>query len=124
MAENRETVFPGFEIRDGVLKEYTGAGGIVRVPDGVLTIEKNVFSNREDISSVVLPEGLQIIRDNLFSGCTGLREVRLPGSVRTVCRNAFRSGNARSATARAWPGRTWGRTFGSLRRAPSCAVRT
>ena len=72
MAENRETVFPGFEIRDGVLKEYTGAGGIVRVPDGVLTIEKNVFSNREDISSVVLPEGLQIIRDNLFSG-TGSR---------------------------------------------------
>ncbi len=104
-----------FVIEDGVLVEYTGAGGTVVVPDGVIEIGAeafygflNEFSPRFEVvlpdsvkvigerafmesylSSINLPEGLTTIEDEAFSECTQLTSIDLPDSLKTIGYAAF-----------------------------------
>ncbi len=104
-----------FVIEDGVLVEYTGAGGTVVVPDGVTEIGAeafygflNEFSPRFEVvlpdsvkvigerafmesylSSINLPEGLTTIEDEAFSECTQLTSIDLPDSLKTIGYAAF-----------------------------------
>ena len=55
-----------FVIKEGVLEKYEGAGGSVRIPDGVSKIA-----------------------DSAFSRCSGVTEVVVPDSVTEICSHAF-----------------------------------
>ena len=78
-----------FEIHDGVVEKYHGAGGIVVVPDGVRVIGDYAFSECGTITSVTLPEGLKDIGNYAFMNCTAMTEITIPDSADFICSNAF-----------------------------------
>lgn len=80
-----------FQIENGVLIKYHGAGGDVVVPDGVKEIGRYAFEFRNDITSVRLPEGLTTIGVYAFSDCYEARILNLPSSVRYIKDGAFRT---------------------------------
>jgi len=61
---------------------YTGAGGAVVVPDAigglpVRTIGDYAFSDRADLTGVVIPDGVTSIGSYGFLGCTGLTSIEV-----------------------------------------------
>ncbi len=75
------------------VKEYIGMGGDVTIPatvngKPVTKINKEVFCERSDVTSVTLPEGLQYIGNKAFYG-TGITSLSLPGSLTGVGNEAF-----------------------------------
>ena len=80
-----------FEVRSDVLDKYLGPGGEVIVPEDVLVIGPNVFSNRSDITRISLPEGSISILSSAFQNCTHLREIVFRGSVDRISSNAFKN---------------------------------
>ena len=90
----------GFTIVGRVLLRYTGEGGDVVIPDGVVEIAANTFRegsdyNRnhyrstESLHSISLPASLKVIGGNAFAGCRALQSIRIPDSVSTLHGNAF-----------------------------------
>ena len=55
-----------FEIENGVLVKYTGAGGDVVIPDGVTSIGDWAFSRCEGLTSVTMPDSVTSIEDHAF----------------------------------------------------------
>ncbi len=76
---------------NGVLTEYTGAGGHVVIPEGVKKIGDRVFERNSKVTGVTLPDGLLGIGVAAFSGCEGLAEIEIPDSVKELGRLAFYS---------------------------------
>lgn len=64
----------GFVIVGGVLFDYVGYGGDVFVPDGVIRISDEVFSDRSDITSVKLPVSARGMDHFTFRDCRGLAD--------------------------------------------------
>ena len=77
-----------FEIKDGVLRKYTGSETVVNVPDGIAKIGAGAFKN-SGVTEVTLPEGLITIGDDAFYRCKDLKTVNIPGSVRYIEFQAF-----------------------------------
>jgi hypothetical protein len=80
-----------FKIQYGILVEYTGPGGIVRIPRGVKTIGNKVFYGRNDITGVVIPNTVTAIGEKAFWSCFNLRGVAIPNTVKTIGKEAFYS---------------------------------
>lgn len=78
-----------FIIIGDTLHGYAGAGGNVRIPDGVKRIVKFLFYHNETITDLYLPDGLRIIERNAFNGCEHLCSVNLPDSVQYIGDCAF-----------------------------------
>ena len=78
-----------FVIEDGVLKEYTGNGGDVVIPEGVTSIGEKAFIDCLSLTSVTIPEGVTSIGPLAFFDCSGLRCVVIPGSVTSIGYSAF-----------------------------------
>jgi hypothetical protein len=55
---------------------YTGRGGTVAIPDTMegkpVTIIDSAFSNRAEVTSIILPKSVVTIRFGAFAGCAGL----------------------------------------------------
>ena len=80
----------GFEITaDGVLTSYTGPGGDVVIPAGVIEIAPQAFDGCEHLQSVVIPEGVTKVGWDAFSSCSSLSSVVIPASVETIESKAF-----------------------------------
>ena len=79
-----------FVIENGVLKEYNGRGGDVRIPAGVNSIGDASFAQCRKLTSVTLPAGLRRIGEKAFMECRGLTSVTIPEGVERICDNAFR----------------------------------
>ncbi len=60
----------------GNLIGYTGQGGEVVIPEGVVAIAEGVFAN-SDITAVTIPESVELIGDSAFANCTSLAKVTL-----------------------------------------------
>lgn len=71
-----------FVIKDGVLIKYRGTpvDGVVRIPDGVVVIGKDVFKDRTDITTVYIPRSVTEVEDGAFHGCTALKDVYYEGT--------------------------------------------
>ncbi len=104
-----------FEIEDGVLVKYKGAGGDVVIPGGVTSIGKYAFFDCQSLTKVIIPTGVTSIGDCAFQCCpnlatvsipntvvelrpgafsrTGLTSVTVPGSVKSIGGMAFRDCN-------------------------------
>lgn len=78
-----------FKIEDGILKEYTGDGGDVIIPDGVTSIENNVFRGCTDLTSIIIPDGLISIGRYAFKDCVNLSNITFPSSIMSIGDSAF-----------------------------------
>ena len=67
-----------FLIEDGILEKYTGPGGDVAVPEGVIAINNGAFSGCTALISVSLPNSLEWILPSAFTGCTALERFDVP----------------------------------------------
>lgn len=86
--------FTDFRVdKNGVLKGYYGKGGTVCIPEGVTSIDEEVFYNwtaaDDSIKEVVFPDSLQTIGPRAFNYCRGLTEVHIPDSVTEIGFEAF-----------------------------------
>jgi hypothetical protein len=78
-----------FEIVNGVLVRYRGAGGQVVIPDEVTGIGNRAFVNCIGLTSVEIPGLVANIGDSAFYGCIGLTSVGIPGPVAGIGKRAF-----------------------------------
>ena len=85
----QQTADPDFEITDGVLTKYTGAGGDVVIPEGVTSIGDQAFYSCAGLTSVVIPEGVASIGSSAFRFCSNLTSVTLPSTVKTFGQFVF-----------------------------------
>jgi hypothetical protein len=61
----------------------------IHIPDSVISIGDNVFSNNEALSTVTIPNGVTSIGNAAFAYCIGLTSVNLPSSVTSIGDRAF-----------------------------------
>ena len=80
-----------FVVEDGVLVEYTGAGGDVIIPGdlGIYRIDDGAFQYNNSLTSIVIPEGVTTIDGIAFEGCGNLTTVVLPQSLTNLGAYAF-----------------------------------
>jgi hypothetical protein len=88
-----------YKSEDGVLYTKDGKtlciyperkkGGSFTVPDGVIRIEIDAFSNCSNLESVTLCNGVTSIGDSAFSFCEALTSIKLPKSLETIEEAAF-----------------------------------
>lgn len=72
------------DIRNGVLKGYSGSANVLVVPNMVTNIDPKVFAGNDYLEEITLPEGLTVLRHDLFSRCNKLKKVSIPTSVITI----------------------------------------
>ncbi|WP_444641938.1 leucine-rich repeat protein [Caproiciproducens sp. R1] len=70
-----------FTIENGVLVKYTGSGGDIVIPDGVIKIGENAFENCDGLTQVILPDSVIDIGNYAFNNCNSLTDVNLPNSI-------------------------------------------
>ena len=59
-----------FEIKNGILKKYTGPGGDVKIPDSVTTIGDYAFEVCRSLTSIVIPNSVTAIGGSAFWLCS------------------------------------------------------
>lgn len=79
-----------FVIENGVLKKHTGTDAEVVIPDGVTSIEAEVFYCCENLKSVTIPENMTHIGYNAFWKCPNLTEVTISARVSIIYGGAFK----------------------------------
>ncbi len=80
-----------FEVSNGVLVKYYGAGGDVVIPGdlGIKSIGSSAFFSCSSLKSVVIPEGVTSIGDKAFYFCESLTYITMPSSVNSIGSYAF-----------------------------------
>ena len=78
-----------FEIENGVLTKYNGAGGDVVIPDGVTSIGDSAFENCSSLTSITIPDSVTSIDNYAFFNCSNLTSVIIPDSVTSIGDYAF-----------------------------------
>ena len=77
-----------FVIENGVLKKYTGSGGEVQIPDGVVKIGRKVFWGK-GIQHIIIPDSVTDIAYGAFYD-TLIENIEIPDSVLRISANAFK----------------------------------
>lgn len=70
-----------FDIRDGVLYDYSGKSEKIVIPDTVRTISEKVFRGCETAVTIIVPDSVGFIDWGAFSFCPNLKELYLPASL-------------------------------------------
>ena len=78
-----------FVMQHNILKQYTGPGGDVVIPDGVTTIGVNAFRWCKTVTSVTIPDSVTHISMGAFEGCSALERLTIPDSVTQIDNQAF-----------------------------------
>ncbi len=78
-----------FEIRDGVLTKYHGAGPDAVIPEGVNAIGEYAFQNCDPLVRVFVADGVSEIGPYAFSGCANLEHVSFPTGLSRIGEHAF-----------------------------------
>jgi len=80
-----ETVnYPEFEIENGVLLHYHGAGGNVVIPNTVNAINDMAFFMHTNIQTLTIPAAVTTIGD-AFDGCSGLTSITVATNNQNYC---------------------------------------
>lgn len=75
---------------DKYVSGYTGSGGDIVIPSGVVWIGEKAFSRNTSITSVTIPKTCWYwIDKNAFKDCTNLRSVTFEGSIDGIGEGAF-----------------------------------
>lgn len=88
--ENNYTKATDFVIRGGVLEKYNGEAVDVLIPDKVLVIGEECFSQLQ-IHSVSMPDSVEEIRLAAFDGCSALRKIKMSNNLRKIESFAFQN---------------------------------
>lgn len=66
-------------------------GGLteISIPDGVVTINENIFSQCSYLESIILPDSVNNIKDMAFFGCKSLANIVLPDGLTNIGNSAF-----------------------------------
>lgn len=72
------------DIRNGVLKKYTGHDWLVTIPEGVTEIAERAFYDNKTVEIIRLPATVNHIRKSAFSYCTKLREITMANGIETI----------------------------------------
>lgn len=72
-----------------IIDSVANIKGEVVVRDGTLTIAKNAFKDRQDITSLTLPDSLVYIGADAFSNTLRLRTVKFGCGLKTIANGAF-----------------------------------
>ena len=78
-----------FEIINGILVKYKGAGGDVVIPNSVTVIGESAFDGCSSLTSVTIPDSVTSIGDGAFYGCSSLTSVTIGNSVTSIGDEAF-----------------------------------
>ena len=83
----------------GVVSLGSNDSSIIRLPNRVIACEGNIvpvialaygqFTNRTDITDIILPNKLERISKDAFSGCSNLKRITIPHTVRLINEKAF-----------------------------------
>lgn len=82
-------VFKFMDVRNGVLKAYSGTSRVLIMPSIITAIDPEVFAENTYLEEIFLPEGLKVIPHGLFRNCSNLQKVHIPDSVTIVEDEAF-----------------------------------
>ena len=74
----------GFEIDNGVLKDYLGCDENIIIPDSVKVIDRFAFTNKTCVKSIKLSNSVKEIKTNAFYACTGLCSLYISASVEKI----------------------------------------
>lgn len=78
-----------FLIINGSLVTYTGNDAEVVIPDGAMYIERDLFSDHEEITSLFFPDSLTHIGKRAFKNCKGLTKLEFPEGLLIIESEAF-----------------------------------
>lgn len=78
-----------FDIRSGVLVNYSGSETDVTVPDGVIAVGDSAFLNNTAVTGVKLPSSVVAVGEQAFYGCSSLKSVSGGDNVSQVGDLAF-----------------------------------
>lgn len=99
-----------FDIRNGILRRYSGIAVEISVPDTVTELGEGCFKNSKNCEKLILPESVSVIASEAFSGCpaesinipsavtriekftfyrSSVKEIIIPEGVTEICENAF-----------------------------------
>lgn len=79
-----------FQIENGILTRYTGAGGDVVIPDDVLVIGDEAFSDCVNLTGIKIPDRVIHIGEMSFQNCINLTRITIPDRVTCIGDHAFR----------------------------------
>ena len=79
----------GFVIINNDLSYYYGNDRVIRIPEGVKSINGKVFYQNRRITKVVLPDSLTSIGEVAFGDCVNLRGINISPKITEMERNAF-----------------------------------
>lgn len=86
---NTEADENGFIVENGVLTGYTGSGGDIVIPNGVIKIGDRVFAGNNEIISVKIPESVKEIGNSSFYRCVNLKSAILPSNMTEMGTEVF-----------------------------------
>ena len=77
-----------FDIKDGVLRRYSGLAVEIEIPEGVTEIAATAFKGAKNCEIIKLPESVTTIGAEAFSGCP-VQVINLPSCVTKIEKFAF-----------------------------------
>lgn len=79
-----------FEIKNQWLLKYTGKNKSVVIPDGIIVIGRNAFSNKK-LEEVYIPDTVRKIDMFAFENCNKLEKIRMSQNIDVIRSSAFRN---------------------------------
>lgn len=76
-------------IKDGAFAANKKSSYNMEIPEGMETIEKEVFRGNDALRSISIPSTVKTIQKETFSGCSNLNEVKLSEGIETINSRAF-----------------------------------